>query len=103
MKSYRVIWDDDAKRSLREIFDYIKRGSPTAAKHVRKTLLKIVEGLQQMPERFSVEPSFNRNGFEYRSVSKWSYKIIYRIENEQVRILRVVHTSREAIIDGDID
>lgn len=95
MKSYRVVWDNEAIKSLREISDYIKKDSPTAARRVRKTLLKLGEGLQRMPERFSVEQYFDKTGIEYRSVSKWSYKIIYRVLDDKVKILRVVHTSRD--------
>jgi len=49
MRKYRVVWDDHAEKSLREISDFIKKKSPTAAKHVRKTLLKLGAGLQTMP------------------------------------------------------
>jgi plasmid stabilization system protein ParE len=103
MKSYRVVWDDDAKKSLREISDFIKKNSPTAARHVRKTLLKLGNGLQRMPERFSSEQYLSRPGIEYRSVSKWSYKIIYRILGDQVKILRVVHTSRDTTVIQEIE
>jgi plasmid stabilization system protein ParE len=94
MKSYRVIWDTVAKESLRAIIKYIHEESPSAAKKVRVELLKLAASLKNMPERFSVEPFLAHKGSEFRSVTKWSYKIIYRIKDDEVRILEIIHTSR---------
>ena len=54
--------------------------------------MKLTASLKQMPERFSKEPYLENKGKDYRSVTKWSYKIIYRITENEVRILEIVHT-----------
>ncbi len=101
MKLYRVIWDTRAKESLKAINLYINEESPAAAKKVRTELLKLTGSLKKMPERFSTEPYLEHKGNEYRSVVKWSYKIIYRIHEKEVRILEVVHASRSTtVIEG---
>jgi len=94
MKLYRVRWDTNAKASLKAIVHYIKEESPAAAKKVRTGLLKLTASLKKMPERYSLEPYLEHKGNEYRSVAKWSYKIIYRVSDKEVRILEIVHTSR---------
>ena len=54
-----------------------------------------------MPERFSVEPYLAHKGNEFRSVTKWSYKIVYRIKEHEVRILEIIHTGRNtSAIEG---
>jgi len=55
-----------------------------------------------MPERFSSESYLAHKGNEYRSVTKWSYKIIYRIREKEVRILEIIHTSRNTTAIEDI-
>lgn len=95
MKSYRVIWDNSAKESLKLIVQYIRKESPSAAKKVRAELLKLTASLKKLPERFSVEPYLEHKGKQYRSVTKWSYKIIYRIGEKEVRVLEILHTSRD--------
>jgi plasmid stabilization system protein ParE len=101
MKSYSVVWDTVAKESLVEIVKYIKKDSPSAAKKVREELLKLTASLKSMPERFSVESYLAHKGNEFRSVTKWSYKIIYRIKEHEVRILEIIHTSRNtSVIEG---
>jgi hypothetical protein len=37
-------------------------------------------------------------GKEYLSVSKWSYKLIYRIGDNEARIIEIVHMSRNITV-----
>jgi plasmid stabilization system protein ParE len=101
-KRYRVIWDTRAKESLKSIILYIKEESPAAARKVRSELLKLTASLNKMPERFSMEPYLEHKGNEYRSIAKWSYKIIYRVAEEEVRILEIIHTRRNTTVIKDI-
>ena len=102
MKAYRVIWDSRAKESLKAITLFIKEESPAAARKVRIELLKLTASLKKTPERFSTEPYLEHKGNQYRSVAKWSYKIIYRVCEQEVRILEIVHTSRNTTVIEDI-
>ena len=101
MKTYLVIWDLEARNSLKEIYLYIQKESPSAAKKVRNEILKITKKLHKMPERFVSERYLTHKGKEYHSFTKWSYKIIYRISEREIRILAIVHTSRNTnLIEG---
>lgn len=102
MKLYRVIWDSRAKESLKAITQYIKEESPATAKRVRKELLKLTASLKEMPERFSSEPYLENKGNEYRSIAKWSYKVIYKVDENEIRILEIVHTSRNTTVIEEI-
>jgi len=98
---YQVIWDIKAKQSLKDIFLYLKEESPSAANKVRNELLKLTSSLEKMPERFSSEYYLRDKGNEYHSVTKWSFKIVYRIKDKEVRILDIIHTRRNtAVIEG---
>lgn len=103
MKLYRVIWDKRANESLKAIISYIKEESPTAAKKVRTELLKLTASLDKKPERFSKEPYLEHKGNEYRSIAKWSFKIIYRVSENEVRILEIFHTSRSTAVIEDVE
>lgn len=94
-KTYPVRWDTQAKDSLQEIITYLKQGSPTTAQKVKQTLLQLAASLKQQPERFPAEPYLTVKAGNYRSVSKWRYKIIYRVTADAVYILDVFHTSRD--------
>jgi plasmid stabilization system protein ParE len=94
-KDYRVIIPPIAKESLREIVEYIKIESPSAAIKVQKKLIEIAKGLKNSPERFSKEYFLSENPGNYRSVVQWHYKIIYKVSENEVTIIRFMHTSRD--------
>ncbi len=102
MKIFPVIWDENAKESLRDIYLYIKEASPNAAKKVRLEILKLTSSLSKNPERFSAEKYLSKKGKEFHSVTKWNYKIIYRIANDKVRILAIIHTRRNTKVIENI-
>jgi plasmid stabilization system protein ParE len=91
-KKFPVIWDDLAIKSLKEIYLYIKNDSPKSAVKVKKAIVKLASSLSSSPYRHKVE--FVVGNKEYRSVTIWSYKIIYRVTELDVRIVDVFHTSR---------
>ena len=84
-----------AKESLRAIIDYIKKDSPTAAVKVRKKLIDITKSLNELPERFSKEEYLSGKPGNYRSVTQWHYKIVYKVLSDEVVILRFIHTSQD--------
>ncbi len=46
-----VRWDDSALESLRDIHEFIKIDSPSAANKVRKSLLSLARGLGKFPRK----------------------------------------------------
>ncbi len=58
-----------------------------------------------MPYRFSAEVYLEQKGKEYRSVTQWSYKIIYRINEpaKEVRIVEIIHTGRDTTAIGKLE
>ncbi len=94
-KIYKVIIPPSAKESLKEIVDYIKLDSPSAAKSVRIKLLELAKSLSVSPERFSKEVFLKSLNGNYRSVVLWHYKIVYKVQENEVLILRFIHTSRD--------
>ncbi|MFH1321241.1 MAG: type II toxin-antitoxin system RelE/ParE family toxin [Bacteroidota bacterium] len=95
MKTYQVIISNKARESLKTIVDYIKEDSPSAAEKVKKTLIKEAKSLSKFPERYSKEEQLIDKPGNYRSFVKWHYKLVYKVEQKEVQILNIVHTSRK--------
>ncbi len=93
-KKLQILWDKQAKKNLDEIYSYISEDSVTAAKKVKKELIKLVRSLNDFPEKFSVEEFLKDEPENYRSVSKWSYKIIYEVTEENIIIIDLFLTSQ---------
>lgn len=93
-KKLPIRWDRLAKNNLDEIFEYIAEDSITAARKVKKELVKLAHSLNDFPEKFSVEEFLANEPENFRSVTKWSYKIIYEITEEYIIIVDIFHTSQ---------
>ena len=94
-KHYRVVIPPSAKESLYDIIEHIKKDSPIAATKVRKKLIDTAKSLKELPERFSREEYLLGKPGNYRSVALWHYKIVYKILDDEVVLLRFIHTSRD--------
>jgi plasmid stabilization system protein ParE len=93
-KKLPIRWDRLAKKHLDKIYDYIAKDSIPAARMVKKELIKLVNNLNDFPEKFSIEEYLVDEPENYRSVSKWSYKIIYEVTDDCIIIADVFHTSQ---------
>lgn len=95
-KKLDIIWDDEAKKSLRGIYNQIKsRESIEVAKKVRNEVITGTKSLCDFPEKFEEEQNLKNEPGNYRYKVIWSYKIIYEITNKAILILDVFHTSRD--------
>ncbi|MDX2432542.1 MAG: type II toxin-antitoxin system RelE/ParE family toxin [Bacteroides sp.] len=93
-KNLPVRWSPKAKQRLDDIYNYIAADSISAAKHVKRTLSQIAKSLGNFPEKFSKEEYMANEPGNYRSVSKWRYKIIYEVTDKYVVIINVFNTSQ---------
>ena len=92
---FPVIWEDEAKNSLRRIYNYIKnRESVIQAKKVRNAIKELAGSLGFLPRKFAKDPFLEKESGEFRFKAIWSSKIVYEITESEVIILDIFHTSR---------
>ena len=87
-----ILWRAAALNDLEAIRDFIAQDNPQAAARVRTAIRTAVDRLAQYPE-------FGREGrvpgTRELIVATAPYIVAYRIAEDQVRILAVIHTSRQ--------
>jgi len=93
-KNLPIRWDKRAKENLDSIYDFIAEDSITSARYVKKELVNLARSLNDFPEKYSKEEFLQDEPENYRSVSKWSYKIIFEITDECLIIADIFHTSQ---------
>lgn len=93
-KKLPIRWGRLAKMNLDRIYDYIANDSVSVARKVKKELINLAHSLNVFPEKFSVEEYLADEQENYRSVSKWSYKIIYEVTDDSIIIVDIFHTSQ---------
>lgn len=82
-----VIWSEEAKNSIAEIYFYILKDSPQNAINVVDEIINLVDSLQDERFEYAIDPIINKEKF--RHISIWSYKIIYERNAEVVFILDI--------------
>jgi len=93
-KKYKVTISHNAQNDLEHIFSYISADSINNAKKLILELEKIICSLDTFPERFSYIPENLYWGGNYRHITHKTYRVIYRISNNSVYILRIIHGSK---------
>lgn len=93
----KIIWDDEAAKSLRSAIKYIRIDSPQNAEKVKIVIKAVVKELAAKPERYPKDKYKANNNGEYRAFEIYSYRIAYFISDNEIRIIRVRHTSQEPL------
>ena len=89
-KRYKVILTRHAQRDLEQIYYYIAADNQKNAAHFVLELEKKIYSLDTFPQR---QPLIAENEFfstDYRHLIHKKYRIIYRISEKAVFILRVI-------------
>jgi toxin ParE1/3/4 len=90
--AYRVAWSPRAVEDLEAIAEFISADSTAYAAAVTKTILNTARNLSSFPLSGRVVPELGDETI--REWFAYSYRIIYRIENNVVTIAAVVHGKR---------
>ncbi|MGK7880208.1 MAG: type II toxin-antitoxin system RelE/ParE family toxin [Crocosphaera sp.] len=88
----RIVWLSLAVKDLREIRAYIAPESPLAATKIANKIQKAVTSLGEMPKLGRVGRVF---GTRELVISQTSYIVVYRVSQNRVEILRILHGARE--------
>ena len=85
-----VYWTPEARTRLKEIQDYIiEQHAPKAARKVVVTLLSRTRQLEEVPLSGHKMPDYPND--EIRELFEEPYRIIYRVTEQQIEILTVMH------------
>ena len=83
-RNYKVIWDDEAKASLRKISNYIKnRESIDQAIKVRDAIKNLARNMGFIPHKFTKDPFLDGEPGDNRFKVIWSYKIVYEVTEKE--------------------
>ena len=88
----KIHWTIPAQKDLRIIESYIKQENPTAAINVISQIIKKVKTLIDNP---SIGKPGRFLGTRELIIHNLPYIIPYRVKNEIIEVLRVIHTSRK--------
>ena len=85
----KIIWSPLAVERASEIAEYIALDNPSAAQDWVYEVFEKVKLLASTPEMGRVVPEVRRN--EIRELLYINYRILYRIENNDISVLTIRH------------
>jgi len=88
----RIIWRRAALGDLEAVREFIAQDNPPAATRVHSAIRAAVDPLANYP---NVGRAGRVDGTRELALSRLPYIIVYRVAEDTVRILAVIHTSRQ--------
>jgi len=88
----KIVWTDPAVEDLRSIRDHIAKDSSGFAAVFAGRVIEAVESLSNFPMRGRKVPEMGHD--DIRELLYSGYRIIYRVEQERILILAIIHGAR---------
>jgi addiction module RelE/StbE family toxin len=85
-------WSASAEDDLRDIFQYIRRANPSAA---RAILDRIEDGARLLLDHRHIGRPGRRAGTREKPIVGTPYVLIYAVDRDAVEIVRVLHGARD--------
>lgn len=95
MANRKISWSKTAVKQFESAIGHIAADSITNAEKVSADVVKELNKTLQNPEFFNADKYKMNNDGSYRAFEKHRYRIAYRFIDNEIRVLRVRHTSRE--------
>ncbi len=89
----KILWTEPAIEDLRNLHGYIAKDSEVYASSFVQRVILAVEKLTDFPRLGRVVPEADEE--KIRELIYQNYRIIYRIKNELIEILTVIHGRRD--------
>ena len=90
--AHRIVWSSRAAQDLDSITEYIAADSPAYAGVVLKNIVQQTRILARFPQAGRKVPEFDDENL--RELVVYSYRIIYRLQNDEALIVAVIHGKR---------
>lgn len=88
----RVIIENEAKRQLRQAYQYIRQDSEKNAKKVKEKILASIKALVKNPEQHKPDKYCLDNDGSFRAYEIYKYRITYHVWGDIITVVRIRHT-----------
>ena len=98
-KSFKIIWDKQTLDNFKEILTFLSKQSSQAPKIVKEGILSRLDIIKTNALICELDKLKDNPNKEFRAFTLYSYRMTYQIkpERSEIRIVRIVHTSREPL------
>jgi len=93
-RRYRVRLAPRAENDIQAYHAYIARQRRRAAAKWYREVKKKIQSLRSSPFRCEIAPEAEEAGLDFRHLLFGNYRIIFRVEGEEVQVARVIHAAQ---------
>lgn len=94
MKPIQVVFDGEAEKDLKLIFDYLKIKSKSGAKNVLNDIVSEIKNIRFV-NQYQIDEFL---GAPYRRIIVRNYKIIYKVQSEtEIRIVQIFDSRKNPL------
>jgi toxin ParE1/3/4 len=90
-KIYKISITESAQNDIEEIWQYIALDNIETATKFIDRIEKAIFSLESFPERNPLIPEYEILNIDYRQLVYKKYRIIYRISENMIYVLRILH------------
>ena len=87
-----LVWAPQALRDINDLYAYISQDDPAAAKKVAARIVSLVE--TRLPSMPHLGKPGRVDGTRELAVTGTPFIVPYRVEDQEIRVLRVYHAAR---------
>lgn len=98
--SHRIRYLSPAFEDIGKICAYLARHSPAYAPRWVDRMENAVRSLRHMPHRCPLAPEDEFFPMEIRQLRFDSYRVLFTIAGDEVRIINILHSARDTLPDG---
>ncbi len=88
----KIAWSPEAVEDIESIAEYIARDSEYYARAIVKEILNVTNSIIDYPMVGRVVPEIGKEQIRERFI--YSYRLVYKVEEERILILAVIHGKR---------
>lgn len=92
----KIVFSSKATDELFAIREYFKDvGRDKYGKTLTRKIVEKASSLKSFPNLGKVDETMNEYGFEHRFLIEGNYKILYRVQGDEIRIVKVFDTRQD--------
>lgn len=91
----RLVWNKRPATVLRKALKRISEDSYSQAERVEAVILKNLNQARNNPEQYPPDKFKKENSGHFRAFETHSYRVAYRYNENEVRVLRIRHIKQE--------
>ena len=92
-----IVWNASALERFADELESLAQSSYSQAERLEEAILSSLQLATDMPERYAKDKYKQNNPGHYRAFETHNYRVLYRYDKKQIRVLRIRHIRQKPL------